>query len=638
MAKILIISGNLRDWVKNSGGKERTATLAEAVVEAGHDVTFLSFNWYGPAINEKLNNGIHFIQPEITNNTKRQRKRLIMDEAKENWDIVFEILKDDLFDFSKKAEKIARDKDLIILDHYSVAPLIANIKDIPIIYSSHNAELSMAKQLTPNNKQILENVEAMERLAINKSYAIIYCSKLDNEELKQTYNFSVPTHYIPNGAVVKKEINYRERFNSKDIIFVGSGHPPNRIAADRVVSISKLCPEYNFIIIGGCGDSISKNNLPENIKILGHVDEDVLDQYFKKSFAFINPMSSGSGTHLKMMKAMSYGIPIITSSIGARGYEKQEISDAMIVTETDRDYRNAIDLLNNERKYKNFVENLYHYAKNYDWQSIKKTYNGVINKMLVNSLVKETAEESHKREKVLIYSIIRNDESHMDDYYLRIKKMLKSFPEYEFYLSLYENDSVDATKQKLFSNDLSMFSKVSIISENIGTKFYGPTKDADRVKNLANARNKALLANDFINEVDYVLMIDIDMKFDMDAAKQLLSFKNVEPNFDIVSGTSIRAGQLYDSWATRESAEYNPKTKKLFDDYRKEKYKKYYSTSNGFCLYRAKPFKDGIRYGYINKVTSEPDCEMVVVCQDFHKAGYKNIYIIHDALVYHEHR
>ena len=183
MAKILIISGNLRDWVKNSGGKERTATLAEAVVEAGHDVTFLSFNWYGPAINEKLNNGIHFIQPEITNNTKRQRKRLIMDEAKENWDIVFEILKDDLFDFSKKAEKIARDKDLIILDHYSVAPLIANIKDIPIIYSSHNAELSMAKQLTPNNKQILENVEAMERLAINKSYAIIYCSKLDNEEL-----------------------------------------------------------------------------------------------------------------------------------------------------------------------------------------------------------------------------------------------------------------------------------------------------------------------------------------------------------------------------------------------------------------------------------------------------------------------
>lgn len=54
MAKILIISGNLRDWKKNSGGKERTATLAEAVAEAGHEVTFLSFNWYGPEINEKL--------------------------------------------------------------------------------------------------------------------------------------------------------------------------------------------------------------------------------------------------------------------------------------------------------------------------------------------------------------------------------------------------------------------------------------------------------------------------------------------------------------------------------------------------------------------------------------------------------
>jgi hypothetical protein len=495
----------------------------------------------------------------------------------------------------------------------------------------------MAKQLTPNNKQILESVEAMERLAINKSYAIVYCSKLDNEELKQTYNFSVPTHYIPNGAVVQKEISYRERFNSKDIIFVGSGHPPNRIAANEVVSISKLCPEYNFIIIGGCGDAILKNNLPENVKILGHVDENVLDQYFKKSFAFINPMFSGSGTHLKMMKAMSYGIPIITSSVGARGYEKQEISDAMIVAETNKNYRDAINLLNNERKYKNFVENLYRHAKTYDWKNIKKRYTDLIDTMLANSLIKETTEELPKKEKILIYSIIRNDESHMDKYYFRIKKMVKVFPEYEFYLSLYENDSTDATKQKLFNFDLSMFSKVSVISENIGTKFYGPTKDADRVKNLANARNKALLANNFINEVDYVLMIDIDMKFDMDAANQVLSFKNVEPNFDIVSGASLRGGQLYDSWATRESAKYDPKTKTLFDGYRKEKYKKYYSTSNGFCLYRAKPFKDGIRYGYINKITSEPDCEMVVVCQDFHKAGYKNIYIIHDALVYHEH-
>ena len=637
MAKILIISGNLKDWVKNSGGKERTATLAEAVADAGHDVTFLSFNWYGVGIVETLSSGIHFIQPEIKSDIKRQRKRLLADQAKENWDTVFEILKTELSDFSKKAEKLARDKDLIILDHYSVAPLIENIKDVPIIYSSHNAELFMAKQLTPNNKQVLKNVEAMERLAINKACSIIYCSKLDNEELKQTYTFSVPTHYIPNGAVAQKEINYGERFNSKDIIFVGSGHPPNKIAANRVISISKLFPEYNFIIIGGCGDSISKDTLPKNIKILGHVDENILDQYFKKSFAFINPMSSGSGTHLKMMKAMSYGIPIVTSSIGARGYEKQEISDAMIIAETDKEYKDAIDLLNNEAKYKNFVESLYRHAKTYDWQSIKKEYADLIGKTLSNFVVKKTADELPKKEKVLIYSIIRNDESHMDKYYFRIKKMVKAFPEYEFYLSLYENDSTDATKQKLFNVDLSMFSKVSVISENIGTKFYGPTKDADRVKNLANARNKALLANSFINEVDYVLMIDIDMKFDMDTVEQLLSFKNLEPNFDIVSGASIRGGQLYDSWATRESAEYDPKTKQRFDDYRKEKYKKYYSTSNGFCLYRAQPFKDGIRYGYINKVTSEPDCEMVVVCQDFHKAGYKNIYIIHDALVYHEH-
>jgi hypothetical protein len=29
---------------------------------------------------------------------------------------------------------------------------------------------------------------------------------------------------------------------------------------------------------------------------------------------------------------------------------------------------------------------------------------------------------------------------------------------------------------------------------------------------------------------------------------------------------------------------------------------------------------------------------MVVVCQSFHDKGYGNVYIIHDAEIYHEHR
>ena len=216
--------------------------------------------------------------------------------------------------------------------------------------------------------------------------------------------------------------------------------------------------------------------------------------------------------------------------------------------------------------------------------------------------------------------------------------MVDYFPEYEFYLSLYENDSTDSTKSLIFKQDYSMFSGVSIVSENINTKFYGSTKDEDRVKNLSIARNKTIEASNFLNNIDYVLVIDIDVEFKMPAVSKILNFKNLEPNFDIVAAATLRKRVLYDQWATREGPEYDRAIQENFEEYRKLPYKKYYSVSSGFCLYKAEAFKNGAKWNYINYVTGNPDCEMVVICQDFSKRGYNNIYMMHEAEMFHNHK
>ena len=50
------------------------------------------------------------------------------------------------------------------------------------------------------------------------------------------------------------------------------------------------------------------------------------------------------------------------------------------------------------------------------------------------------------------------------------------------------------------------------------------------------------------------------------------------------------------------------------------------------------PFKNGARWDFINKITKEPDCEMVVICQELHKRKCKNIYMLHDAQMFHPHK
>jgi hypothetical protein len=636
MAKILVVSSNLKDWEKNSGGKERTATLLEALSD--HDVTFLSFSWDNIAINKKINKSIYQIQPAINSNIYRKRKGLIRDFAKQNHDVVFEILKKQLVYFSEMAEELALQSDLLIVDHYAIAPLIENIKNIPIVYNSHNCEIFMGEQLYPNNPDILNLVEQMERKILKKAKLITYCSEKDFEQLKQYYRSDIDGVLIPNGTEVREKINYKNRFNSRDIIFVGSGHPPNNDAAKSVANFAKLLPEFNFIIIGRCGNGIKVSENIDNLKIIGEISDEDLNQYLTNSFAFINPMESGSGTHLKMTKALSYGIPIISSTVGARGFSNEEINSAMLIANTENELVEKCLLLKQESIYKNLSENAHSVSQGYSWKKIKKHYVNSIESVIEHRPKKNPEGLINNKEKILISTIIRNDEDFFINYYNRIVSMVPYFPEYDFYLSIYENDSTDGTRKLMQNCDYSMFKGVSLISENLGTKFYGSTKEEDRVQNLAKARNKALDGGGFLIDMDYVLVIDADVEFKMPSVKKILDFKNKQPEFSIVSAATLRRDRLYDAWATRDSHLFDPEITDKFENYRKEPFKKYYSVSSGFCLYKALPFKQGVRWGHINLVTQSSDCEMVVICQNFSKMGYNGIYMAHEAIMNHNHK
>lgn len=240
-----------------------------------------------------------------------------------------------------------------------------------------------------------------------------------------------------------------------------------------------------------------------------------------------------------------------------------------------------------------------------------------------------------KKETIFIYSIIRNREESVKTFYSQVKDIVKNFPQYNFLLCIYENDSTDKTKDIIASLDWS-FIENDIIMEDIGTPYFGSTNEEMRVMVLANARNKALEAKDFLKRSDYVLMLEADMAFSMQSIDKIFKFKNSMPDFDVVSARSINTngrGKLYDTWGTRRNNLEN--VGHLHPDWRKHKYQKYYATSNGICMYRSKPLKDGIRYGYFNKTLGHHDCEMVVICDELQRAGHHNIYMVYSAVAHH---
>jgi hypothetical protein len=327
-------------------------------------------------------------------------------------------------------------------------------------------------------------------------------------------------------------------------------------------------------------------------------------------------------------------MPIVTTNVGARGLSDKDKKESIVIAETNDEIINEIKKLSDKVYYKNISENAYKLAQDYDWNNVHTLFLNAINDTL-NKTFKDQKEMVSK--KILVYSIMRNEGIYIDEYHRQLKALVEEFPEHTFYLSVYENDSTDDTKARLASKDWSFFNDTSFIHETLNTVFYRSTKEDDRVKNLANARNKAIEAKDFLQKSDLIMMVEGDVAYSIDTAKTILRFTELEPDFDVVSGITIRNDRLYDVWATRNSAEYVKDVLPLNDDYHIKAYGKYYSTSNGICIYKSQPFKDGIRYDYINSATNKGDCEMVVVCQRLRDAGYGSVYILHNARIYHEH-
>lgn len=633
MLNILFLSSDPNILTPQAGGSERANALLTALAK-DNNVTALTFSWDKEKVNLKVSNNLTYVhvpaEPLIASKERRYRGKFIG----KSHDLTMYVFEKHLLQFKNKLKELLLSTDILVVDQYAVSVFLKDLKiDVPIVYNSHNFELDLAKQRYPADSVDVKITKRMESFIVGISDVIITCSEKDLDGIVQQYNPKAKMFNIDNGANKPENIDNSIRKNSNRVIFVGSGHPPNNVAAENVIRVAKAMPDLDFILIGDSSHVANKHSVP-NVFALGKVSDEQLDQEFRNAFAFINPMEIGSGSHLKVAKALSYELPIVTSLVGSRGFSKNAIESSMLIANSTDECVSALQALQNKAFYKDKSAGAKESFSKYDWSKLLPEYVKLVTQ---SKAEKPVVLESEKKKKVLLYSIIRNEERFMNQYYSNLKKIVNEIKDYEFYISIYENDSTDKTRSILMSKDWSFVKNFSFISETLKTNDYNSVKDPDRVKNLSIARNKAIEVSDWLDKVDYVMMIESDFTFTVESVRKLLDFEKLEPDFDIVSAMSIRGGNLYDAWATRKGPVFVKNKQEIDANWKRTPYGKYYSTSNGICLYRAKPFQEGARYGWINNVTNEYDCDTVIICQDFYDRGYRNIFIMHNNPVYHEH-
>lgn len=116
----------------------------------------------------------------------------------------------------------------------------------------------------------------------------------------------------------------RRRGNAPIVTLIGSMYwYPGRSAARRLVGrlwpeIKRRVPEARLRIVGWSARSALREflDLPD-VEILENVPD--IQPYFEQTSVFLYAPSRGSGMKIKVLEAMSFGVPVVTTSEGAEG-------------------------------------------------------------------------------------------------------------------------------------------------------------------------------------------------------------------------------------------------------------------------------------------------------------------------------
>lgn len=156
------------------------------------------------------------------------------------------------------------------------------------------------------------------------------------------------------------------------LLFVGLlSYPPNKYGITHFVNniypmIRQRVPDVELHIIGKGDQSmlIELNNIGGGIKAPGFVDDIVAE--YEAAKVVVIPIYHGSGTCIKFVEGMFMNRPVVSTPVGARGFDRiAEDNVHYSLAKDDEDFVNkTVDLLLNTQKANEMANKAYELAKN----------------------------------------------------------------------------------------------------------------------------------------------------------------------------------------------------------------------------------------------------------------------------------
>lgn len=256
---------------------------------------------------------------------------------------------------SKLIEYLNSDYQVIFIESIFLSPYIRTIKKYSkakLILRAPNIEFKIWENHSQNTKNpikkwylhsLTEKLKKTELKCFNQVDGILTISNHDCSII-ETFTPKTPKLNLP-FSIESENIT---PINKNHFFFIGAYNwQPNLDAVLHIINslfplILKKFPDSILHIAGSYTPKELYQYESQSIKIHGKVSS--VKEFMKQSGILLAPIFSGSGVRIKILEALSFGIPVIGSSIAVQGIN----SKACFIANKDNDYIDIIQSFNSD--------------------------------------------------------------------------------------------------------------------------------------------------------------------------------------------------------------------------------------------------------------------------------------------------
>lgn len=399
--RILFLS-QLVPYPADAGPKVRSLHVLQYLISAGHEVTLVAFRRpqdtpEAMAYLEDLCADVHTVMMHRS----RVKDAFFFAKSLLNQE-PFLIARDLVPEMEKLIKRLVTQSkfDAIHADQLWMAPYALKVKEYAVqppklVLDQHNAVYLVPERMAGNTsnpfKKWVLSLEGkkMAKYEIDTCLDfddVVWVTNEDRQALKAVANGTAdqitgPTIPICVDPTVKQAIDRHK--DGKRVTFLGGLHwPPN---AEGMIwfyeevwpNILAKVPHAKLTVIGkNPPPELMENAEKRNLEVTGYVDDPV--PFLEETAVFIVPLHSGGGMRVKIIDGWSWGLPIVSTTVGAEGIGYSDQKDIFIADTAEEFSRTIIDLLNDpERAAELAHEGRTTVETRFDWHKTYKAWDNI---------------------------------------------------------------------------------------------------------------------------------------------------------------------------------------------------------------------------------------------------------------------